>query len=334
MDPELFVQLAQRLGPELSALSEHFNVLNAATFNLGQRFDALVLPLEAWAKALSPATANSFDLAMRNLTATLGQAVVPTFGLLTSMVDRFAGIISPVAQALAEPLHHVAELIGGRFLDAVRLVADIIKARIPNIEAFLSVMDDLFQIIRAVQIVLRSAVNVWDSMLGSVGKTKGAADYLKDAFAGAARQVILFTARLAAAFGATGFLDALIKNLKAPGDEQGALAAPQNVRIQDFASISRDMIQAAFAAGPGGEQGKEAKDYLRDLIPIIEGLRDGNQNMFAEFNKVIGEINFHLGLIYDLTSQTTPNLLDGISAVNDINTNGIRVIGKVLTGPG
>ncbi len=416
MDPEILAILGQ-LGPQLTELTARFNVLSLASDQLGRQFDALLGPLAQWANALSPATVSSFDLAMRNLAATLGQAAVPVIGLLVTVVERFAGIISPAMQALAPILHELTATLSGVFLDSIRAIAEVFAGASPAIDAVVKlfsaiagvvgplvsavvgtlaatlipaitlvadvmslllvpfrllvevlsvvgaavstagqvlalaflpltlvveaineVMTDLHEITRAVQIIFKSfydAVSTFfRAWLKSLIDFGPVVDYIKKAFQEAAKQVILFSARLAAALGAIEYLKALRDNLAKEGAEQGALAAPQNVRIQDFAAISRDMIQAAFAAGPGGEQQKDAKDFLRELVPMIDDLIKNNKNQFTEFSNVIKTIDFHIGLIYELTSQTSPSILSGADAAVGIAGRGVRIIGKVFTGPG
>lgn len=399
MDPDI-AAVIQSLAGELTQLISQFRQLNVQA--------------KAYAQALSPATVASFDLSLRNLNATIGQAFVPALGYAISVVERFAGIISPIAAQLAPVFHQLVEVIRGPFLNVIRTVADMFQGLQPAIQASISffstlvgtvgpiisgvagilsgllipamtvfneviqpvlfafrlvaevlevfgaavstignlfllaltpitmafdalneVMDSLHDITRAVEIVFRSAYDAIASWAKALIKSYinfgPIVDSVKRAFQEAAKQVIIFSAQLAKILGATGVIDALIANLKKEGQEVGVQAAPQNVAIKDFTQIARDMVQASFAAGPGGEAVKTERDYLKELIPILQGIKDGNDKNFSEFPDWIVDIRKKLDQL-DLAVQlyVVPAVKSMDGSVAHMALRGVRVLGKVF----
>jgi hypothetical protein len=364
----------EALVPQLAPLAEAFATLTAS-------LQRAVGQMERFAEALSPATIAVFERTVRNLEATLGQAVVPVFQVLASTVERFAGIISPLAAQLAPIFEQVALAFSGPLLNLARvfseafqglqpafqafgqLIGSTVKAVAPwfevlvnalaqpiamlgalaevmsvllvptrvfgevfsvltgavsfafqtlslallpltmVVEAISEAMGEMHDITRATQLVFAAMYDTLKEVvvaaLAPFGSgLRSATDMIKQAFVTAAQQIILFSARVAAAFGAMGYIDALIKKINAEGREVGLVAAPQNVQIQDVAGIARSMAIAAFAAGPTGGD-KNEKDYLRDILPILQDIQknpaDFKRSMEEKLDEVIRAIKAQLG---------------------------------------
>ncbi len=359
---------ATAIGAAVPALQPVAAVVAAVTSELLGLYGAA----RGWAAALSPATIFSFNYALKNLEATLGQAVVPMFSTLIAVVDRFAGIISPAAQALAPVFKALAVSLGGVFLDTVRALADTFEAFKPAIDAVsglfktlfsalapvftglvgilasslvpaltifadvaailliplrilgevLAVLGVVFQFVgqllataflpltivvealndvfaelhdvtRVFQLIFRvlgdTIGSAFRAFLKSLFDMKPVVDFLKKALQDFSVGLVLVTARLALLFGATEFVknlrDAILNN----GREQGALSAPTNVHIADFASIARDLVTASYAAGPGGDKPKEI-DYLKRAADALDTMLKNPPDWKTELDSAVEKI--------------------------------------------
>lgn len=376
-------QAANLAASAVSAISPALAPVAPAVTAVTTSFNTFLQSAESWTQALSPATVFSFNYALKNLEATLGQAVVPMFQVLIGVVDRFAGILSPIAQSLAPIFHQLADVLGGIFLNVVRALADTFAGFLPVIEAVAGLFEAvagalapfvtgvigalastvipiftaladvvalisvpfriLYEIVavvgaalqtigqivalaflpltivvnalnealtsfhditRAIQIVFRVLYDTVASVVRQFFKSNldlsGIVDYLKHAFQTAAKEILLFSARLALTFGSTDYVKNLIKALGPEGKEQSAVvAAPTNVHITDFTSVANDLATAAFAAGPGGED-KTERQYLQEIVPILEKMLENPQSIKeAMENGIQRIINAILGNTFD-----------------------------------
>ncbi len=268
---DVAVTLVPKLGP-----------LGAVVDSVTGQMESLANAATGWVRQLSPATTNALDLQLRNLQATLGQAFAPAMSTMITLVNHFAGVLSPLTQQLAPVLQHLVEVIGREFLDAVANIVDSIMGWVDALENMITIFEGFLDLWRGLRLVIESVREGLASMFGVVGGRESPAALFRDAMRDAAKVAILFAAQMLAAVGATKILDILIRNLGQgpPGAGGGALAAPQNVRTQDFASIAREMAVAAFQGGPGGAPLK-AEDWLAKLVPMIEDIRDDKTDLLT-----------------------------------------------------
>lgn len=107
--------------------------LKAAFDLLSGTIQHFVSSVKGYAAALSPTTAQWFDTSLRNLNATLGQAVLPIFSLLATTIERFSGVISPMAQALAPVFANLTAAFSTAGLAIARTFAGLAEGLAPII---------------------------------------------------------------------------------------------------------------------------------------------------------------------------------------------------------
>ncbi len=257
------------LSTGLSAAAARFLVLDASIRVVTNQFEGLV-------KALSPATAAAFERAMQNLNATLGQAVVPVFQTLVLIVDKLAGVVSPLAAQLGPIFDNLAAGLTRPFLDLAHAAVEVGAALASAFDYLIPVITAAADVIAlllsaGIAALVQEAIALGKSLTGA----GSALDMVRNSAQEASKQVLLFAARLAASLGGFGFIDNLIRFIQREDTARGLQAAPTGVKTQDFASIAREMAQAAFAAGPGGTQ-KNERQYLNDILNELFEIRKNN----------------------------------------------------------
>ncbi len=313
---DITVAIVPKLGP-----------LGAVVDSVTGQMESLANAAAGWVRQLSPATTNALDLQLRNLQATIGQAFAPAFSSMITIVNHFAGVLNPLMQQLGPVIQHLVEVIGREFLDAVANVVDSIMNWVDTLENMITIFEGFLDLWRALRLVVESVREGFASLFGAVGGRENPAVLFRDAMREAGKAAILFAAQMLAAVGATKTLDILIRNLSQgpPGAGGGALAAPVNVRTQDFASIAREMAVAAFQGGPGGAPMK-AEDWLKQLVPMIEAIRDGKADIFGGRIEKIGT---DLNEIWSAVKDGKPSLLTALAGIIQISTGGVKILGPI-----
>ncbi len=329
MDPELLAAMNKSLAETVGRLRE-FSLglsnllpgLNSFEIQLSQTIGTL----EGWAKALSPATVATFQRAMDNLSATLGQSAVPLFQSLIVVVDKVSGALLLLANEFGPILQSLSNELTRPILDLVHAFADVGIALAPVVQLLIAIYSPLVDLLA----VLLSAgiVTQWEAMTNALLGVTPSLDSLRSAAQQAAKEVILFAARLAASLGATGFVDNLIKFIERRDDARGLQAAPQNVKTEDFAAIARDMVQASFAAGPGGGQ-KNEREFLRDILGELKDIRANPLTLQKLLEKGFEDI---IAAIARLAPQTFRNAMrEALDGTGIRDTAAGRILDNLLS---
>lgn len=285
---------------------------------LVESIEKVVATSEKFVQALNPGIIIVFNQALRDLQATIGQALVPLFEVLANTIREVSAIISPAMLALAPIFRQLAEIASKLIVAFATLFADRLQALVP----ILQILTDVFSVVVSVIRVLIAIFDIFTSILsplialisGSLSPAlqflstaaegiarimetiaiiiKAFADALvvmineltgildikdvindmKDGINNVVRSLVLFAARLAASFGMTTVVDNLIKafDKKAPG----ASAAPQNIQLQSFESITDDITKGAFGAqGGGGSKDEKDEAFKAELLGLLKEIR-------------------------------------------------------------
>jgi len=244
---------------------------------------SFVASVEAFVGAVSPGTMISFNLELKNLMATIGTAFAPMIEVFTAMVNRISGALLPAMEALAPVLELIAEVISSVLSTAIYILAQYVTALLKFLEPvvtlfreLLAPLDALYKVFAAIQTELFSMV------MEIIGEALGLSDIFKDltdAVKDAVRQVILFAARLAIAFGAGGFVDRIIARLQAQQTAQGA-SAVQGASIKSIEQIAKDIAQASLLAGGAGA--KTQTEFLSDILGDLRAMRANPGNFWQD----------------------------------------------------
>lgn len=132
------------LGKAIAALGVAATGPTAAIIGMGQVLSGFV------AKA-NPAVFEQFTLAMNDMMAVIGQALVPIFQTVVIPVVRAAADaltqLAPAGAALAAALEPLIGLIGDAFAGAMGILAEAVRAAAPVILAFGSILRDVVRFV-------------------------------------------------------------------------------------------------------------------------------------------------------------------------------------------
>ncbi len=111
--------------------------------------------VRGFVEALSPATVQAFDRAMRDLSATIGVAFQPVFEVLTGIIRQIAGIIMPVMEQLRPVVEQVTASLGGVLVTVVRSMASGLEALMPVIRVLAVLLDVVGALLKPVIIAFQ-----------------------------------------------------------------------------------------------------------------------------------------------------------------------------------
>jgi len=222
-------------GPFALAMKDFTDVVTGATSGM-----------EEFVKALSPVTLDLFNVAVEELMATIGQALLPVLDVFTSVVQRIADVISPLMQQLAPVLKQLAEIVGTVLIGAIDLLVGIFTA-------IGSVMGGTVNALSSFKQGLQEVVR-W--------LIKGVA-YLIKAFAGA--EAVQKWADAVAGIGTR------------------AIVPPKEVSIKGLADIASSMATSAFVASGAGEGEDDMLSLQRAIAEDLRDIAKNGKNFINEF---------------------------------------------------
>jgi hypothetical protein len=117
----------------------------------------------------NPGAMIEFDLAMRDLMAVFGEALLPIIKTVTGVIRKFADTLRPILQALAPAFQKLIDSIGGLLLGNIDKFAKLLERMIPAFEAYLN------QVVDAVdrQNAIANQSQAQNSMLDDIGSFFG-----------------------------------------------------------------------------------------------------------------------------------------------------------------
>jgi hypothetical protein len=86
----------------------------------------------------NPGAMIEFDLAMRDLMAVFGEALLPVIKTVTGVIRKFADTLRPILQALAPAFQKLIDSIGGMLLGNIDKFSQLLERMIPAFEAYLN----------------------------------------------------------------------------------------------------------------------------------------------------------------------------------------------------
>jgi len=204
--------------------------VNNAAGSVGKAFGSIEEPIVAMAGsmkqfvgALSPATVQLFDWALRELHATIGVALLPAFQLLTGLLRETAGVINPLMHALAPILERVIDALGGAFMAVIDVLTDALMMLTPVLDFLTDVIEivvNLFKMLMSMLLNgLMPVILVLDVMAAVMKPLNEVLKWATDMMAQAAKAVQIaimavvqtIIDSLGAMFGVKGLKDTLAK---------------------------------------------------------------------------------------------------------------------------
>lgn len=140
-----------KVGEALKMFGKSIGVLGMAMAGPAAAVLVFGKVLGGFVEKANPAVFQQFTLAVNDLMAVIGRALVPIFETVVIPVLRLMGDalmdLGPAGAALAAALQPLVELIGGAFAVAVGLMAEGIKLVAPLIMAFGRVLQDVVRFV-------------------------------------------------------------------------------------------------------------------------------------------------------------------------------------------
>ena len=270
------------LGP--SPLGRIGSLIGAGAGQAGAALATFAQVAQQFVQALNPNAVKQFQLVMSNLSATIGQALLPAFTVVTEVFREASGIISPLAQQLAPVIQTIIQAIGGVLLSGLRALVTVLTPVIPIVQFLADILQQVLAPLNAFReliAVLVSSVISLISSFGGLDIVKQVLNTFVSILKIVIESLIVFVAYVAKLFGA----DKVVKGLRDQFDnkgQQGATAA-QPAQIKGLEQIAKDLAQASFQAGPGGTDKADPEKEFRDKVAKTLESIDKGQVTFTAF---------------------------------------------------
>lgn len=278
---------AASVGGALAAVAGPIAAIGVAAAAAAAALAALPSVLKPFVEAIDPGAIELHDRAMRELTATIGQAFVPVFKTLTSVIEYAADSLAPSLERLRPLIEKASVAIGGTLAEAAKTLGAVLQLLVPIFEGWLPNLEYVADQLSGVIALTRAAAAVTVGLLETIVSAMGinlkvltsAMDFLRDSVYKVTRAMILLAARMLKFFG----MDTALKRLKEAFDptKRGARAtpAPQDFGFSGIGDILKQNVLDAQMAGGAG---KDSIDYLPDIYKEIGEIMASGSSIDAE----------------------------------------------------
>ncbi|HEX8158768.1 MAG TPA: hypothetical protein VF526_15390 [Solirubrobacteraceae bacterium] len=250
--------------------------------------------------ALNPAAVQVFDVAMKDLSAVVGTALMPVFSVLTGAVKQASNLLLPVAQELAPVFAQIAEAGMQVFQPMMQLFANVVRYAMTPLQVLADILTGIAPLYQAYYTIAATLVGTLAELLGSLmgGGYKDAMKQTQTAFQKLANYAVIAAGALAKMAASVGFGagNTFLKNLieAAKGGKQGAaegLGAATQGRVTDIRSFEKEQMAAAFTATQGmGDAAKTQEAYLAEAVKTLEGIQGGALDAKEVLRKIGNDI--------------------------------------------
>jgi len=196
--------------------------------------------MEGFVGALAPGALEQFNLAVTELMATVGQALLPAFEALTGVVRQIADAIAPLMKALAPVLKELADIFSTLLLGAVYAL-----------------------------------VGIFAAIGEALGGTTDALKSFKDGLMDFVRFMLRGLAYLIKAFAGVDAIKAWADAVKGVGAR--AELAPKGATVTGLAEISKSISSAAFTAGGGTDIQEDMRDFQKKIAEDLEDVKNNGK---------------------------------------------------------
>jgi len=247
--------------------------------------------------AFSPALMEQFSMAMKDVTAVIGQALAPVLQVLTGIVREVGAVLNPVMKELQPVFDKLAKALASLLVPIIENAAAMLQTLLPIITLLADALTALTPLFRVLSVLQAGLVELFKdmmaSLLGSVD-TKGAMASFKSAMEETAKVLIRTAAHIARAFGALGFIEGMIKGIEgktAKKQSSVGMAAPQGATVTDLSGYGNTVATAAFAAtGDLGDKEKKTEEWLKDIAGDLKGIKTGPSMLMQKLEELQGKV--------------------------------------------
>ncbi len=146
----------------------------------------MVVASKAFVEAFSPGTVLLFNLAIRDLMATVGQGLQPILEVFTGTIRDIAAIINPLFKELAPLIRQFAEVIGGILIVVIQSLVEVIRAFEPVLKFIIDIFKVFAAVIKIFTAVITLIVAVLTPFLAILDALMPIIDLIVAAFGGLA----------------------------------------------------------------------------------------------------------------------------------------------------
>lgn len=231
---------------------------------------AALFVMNKMVEALSPSTAFMFSDALRNLTAVISQAFLPTIQVATNFFNDLSRITDHLAGSYGKLLGTLAASITDLLVPVLELMAGLLDVLITPFQFLADVVRDLTVGLN----VMFTATNALIDGIRDILPTFGIFDVLNNTIKMVIESFVIMAAHLARLFVGPEGIQAWANKLKQQRDhEKVQKAAPQNIQIQGIEQIANQLAMNA-AQGYGGT-GKTQDEFLAEIVKDLEEIAHG-----------------------------------------------------------
>jgi hypothetical protein len=262
-----------------SKLTAGFEAVLGPLAGVTKQFDGLIGAIAPFVSALNPGAMALLNDAMRNLQATVGQALLPVVEVLTDVFNQASGALGPVMRELAPVAAKFAQVLTAAVIPEIEFLASVLDLLAPAFEVLIDLMKPYQEILALAYKALAVFVDILKGVFGTGFKA------VFEQFMGVIQLVIknlvLLAAAVAKAFGAVDFLKKFSDDLKKPPPEREQNAAPTNAAFKAFDQIQKDLALAAATAMGTGEAAKTDNALLGEISKGVDDILAGKADVMT-----------------------------------------------------
>lgn len=270
------------VGGGVGAMTQVIAGITSGLGKLMEGFTQVTNAITPFVGAFSPATVLVFQMAVDQVTATIGRALAPVLEAATVVVREFAEKLAPIVAFVQPIFASIANTIGG----VLSAVIDGVAATIQGLMPLMALVADIFRAIaapvQAVIVVISALVSSFASWLGGGAEgMKSWTEKLVDLMQQLAAGIVLAVGAILRWFGLTTALGNLIKGLT-PGEGMAKkgmadFKAPTGTTIGDISAYGKSVSTGAFGAVGGPPKAPDAtlSDYMAEAVEKLKDLQSG-----------------------------------------------------------
>lgn len=225
-------------------------------------------------QAVNPGAILGFNMAMRDATAVIGQALAPVMTIATEVVREWANTLAPIARQMAPLFAQIARAFGDMFISQIRLLFTYFQGLMPIIKSLLIVLSGLARIVTAVNeglmVIISGFLGSFDGVEDMVQKVvDGIVDFTKQIV----RATVAVVAMVAKMVGATGFLENMRKAAEKKGpdkEDTTGRAVPTGANFTAAESFGKSIATASFTATSAAAAPKKTDDFLDQIAKDMD----------------------------------------------------------------
>ena len=251
--------------------------------------------------AFAPAAVLVFNQALYDITAVIGQALVPIVYGAADAIKMVGAVLMPVMRSLTP----IVSRLTGVFLQWVESAMPAFEALTEIVvmiaDAFVTFLEIWMPIINAMQILgavmwdlLKALVSWLASLFGGdvVNTLKSATQTIAKYMLLAAGAVAKFIGSIFGVAGGGMVMESLLKATNPEKEKKGDITgfgAAKDAKFQSFSDYGRAVTTASLLAGSGATPTKTDNQWLADTYEMLKALEKNGKFTIQQLKEFVGE---------------------------------------------